>query len=651
LFKKLLIAITLFFNYLVAANTNSYGVLGYIQTPSAYTFRESSLSFTLKRGVPDRKFILTLSPFDWLDASVFYADITGEIYPGGFPQSYKDKGFNIKFRIKEEDSLPAIAMGANDIAGTGLFSSEYIVLSKSKGRFTVSAGIGWGKYNDGAIFTNPLGIIDNKFKSRNKGFSFEGGSFEYDNYFSGKNASFFGAIDYIINKDFIFSIEQDPTTLPSRDNYPDSKTNLNFSLQRKFNNYDIKVSFERGDFFGIQFNGFQNFLDFSKNKKITHTSNVNNFKELQRILDLNNIGLKKIDENNSELILQVRQNSYPNQFDVNKKIIEVITKSALANDKDSLIIKHDSFDMEVLKTYHYLNNKQNVRNELYKDEEISKTSFIAIDNFPYVRNSISPKLRLFLGAREGFLYQGIFLEDDLQIIFQEDLIFHGNFKYSLSDNFDGLRYPPLNTYPNQVRSDIKEYLREMDMGIKIGRLEVNKFHSFNRKHFFNLSGGIFEEMFGGIGGEYLYFPEGSIFSIGAEAFFVKKRDYAMQFEFQDYENVLFRINASILEPKNEVLFNLSYGEYLAGDVGFTFSAKRVFDNGVSMGAFFSRTNVSPEQFGEGTFDKGITFRIPFSIFGQESLSDFLYRPLTKDPAALLKRSIDLRENIRRYRVY
>ena len=43
--------------------------------------------------------------------------------------------------------LPAIAVGINDIAGTGLFSSEYIVSSYGIKNIDVHFGIGWGILN------------------------------------------------------------------------------------------------------------------------------------------------------------------------------------------------------------------------------------------------------------------------------------------------------------------------------------------------------------------------------------------------------------------------------------------------------------------------------------------------------------------------
>ena len=54
------------------------------------------------------------------------------------------------------------------------------------------------------------------------------------------------------------------------------------------------------------------------------------------------------------------------------------------------------------------------------------------------------------------------------------------------------------------------------------------------------------------------------------------------------------------------------GRYLAKDRGYTFEARPTFDSGFSLGGFFTRTNVSAADFGEGSFDKGLFFRIPFN---------------------------------------
>ena len=41
----------------------------------------------------------------------FYTNVQGYPYPGYEYQDYKDKGFNLKLRLKQEGKLPAIAVG------------------------------------------------------------------------------------------------------------------------------------------------------------------------------------------------------------------------------------------------------------------------------------------------------------------------------------------------------------------------------------------------------------------------------------------------------------------------------------------------------------------------------------------------------------
>ena len=64
-----------------------------------------------------------------------------------------------------------------------------------------------------------------------------------------------------------------------------------------------------------------------------------------------------------------------------------------------------------------------------------------------------------------------------------------------------------------------------------------------------------------------------------------------------------------------------------------------------MGAFFTKTDVTAEQFGEGSFDKGIYFKIPIS----GDWFNFKWRPLTKDPGAKLIRKDNLYHYLRKYK--
>ena len=129
------------------------------------------------------------------------------------------------------------------------------------------------------------------------------------------------------------------------------------------------------------------------------------------------------------------------------------------------------------------------------------------------------------------------LENNNEFIIKDNFFFSSNLKYSLADNFDDLEYPPVNTYPAQVRSDIKDYLKNFGDGVFIGRAQFDYHLSPKQNHHIMATFGILEEMFNGYGFEYLYFEQDSNYAIGFEIFDVKKRDYEMRFGTLDYENV------------------------------------------------------------------------------------------------------------------
>ena len=86
------------------------------------------------------------------------------------------------------------------------------------------------------------------------------------------------------------------------------------------------------------------------------------------------------------------------------------------------------------------------------------------------------------------------------------------------------------------------------------------------------------------------------------------------------------------------LVQVDAGRYLAGDVGATFGIDKVFKNGWSVGGFFTLTDVSAEDFGEGSFDKGFRFRIPLDwLLGQPSRNAYglTVRPTQRDGGARL----------------
>ena len=106
---------------------NRHGIVGLINTPTARFYDEGVHGITVYGSDIDQKITLTSNPYDWFEASFFYMNTEIEqtcrqyFDSKVYCQGYKDKGFNIKLRLKEEGNLPAIAIGLMDFAWTGIY--------------------------------------------------------------------------------------------------------------------------------------------------------------------------------------------------------------------------------------------------------------------------------------------------------------------------------------------------------------------------------------------------------------------------------------------------------------------------------------------------------------------------------------------------
>ena len=620
---------------------NNHGVIGLINMPTARFYDESSFGFTLYNGERDQKVTMTSSPYDWMEASLFYMNIEDDQYCRGnalgqnFCQGYKDKGFNLKLRVKEEGVLPAIAIGINDIAGTGFYSSEYIIGSYGINNLDFHFGLTWGALNGSKNgFKNPLGYISDEFYNRPDGFEDNGGQFEPSRYFSGEQSSPFLGIAYAPNNKILIKLETDNTVTPGKVGYEKAKSNYSFGIDYSLSkNFTIGIANERDSYLSLRFiykNNPKASMPRYEYKESNHNKRDSKYVKLIRNLNENGIGVNKIFENSNQIGIQMSQFTHPN-LDV---IDEIIRKASI----DAGIQKPVKKDLRIV----------NLKAKTEYDETFQKNANLIYQKQAKKKFNSNTRLsiRPFLASREEFFKGALLVENNAEYAFKENLFFSSNLKYSIANNFDDLTIPPVDTYPAQVRSDIKDYLRNFQDGIIIGRAQFDYYVTPKNNHHLMLSAGILEEMFNGIGFEYLYYNQDSSYAIGFEAFDVQKRDYDMHFGTLDYKNVTAHLNLYYRNYKI-VPFDakISFGEYLAGDEGFTLDFSRTFSNGTKFGVFASFTDVSSDQFGEGTFDKGIYFDIP--IFG--NFINYSWRPLTKDPGAKLTRKNTLHDLLIRFR--
>ena len=469
------------------------------------------------------------------------------------------------------------------------------------------------------------------------GSNFQGtGDFRIGDFFSGEKASLFYGISYVPNEKFILKIESDSIKTPGKVGYDSRKSDLSYGIEYKLaSNFTLGFFSERGVNTSLRFNYKNNaksYADRYEYQPANDESN-NNLAQFIKNLEANDIGVNKIYENNDFLGIQLTQYTHSN-LDV---IEEIIRSASFDADIEKPILKELRIaDLKGMSEY---------------DSSLTNNSLLRYKKND-TKNRFSSKtylsFRPYIASREEFFKGALLIENNNEYIIKDNFIFSSNLKYSIVDNFDDLKIPPITSYPAQVRSDVKDYLRNFSDGIFIGRAQIDYYKTIKTHHHFMITAGILEEMFNGIGFEYLYFKQNSNYAFGFEIFDVKKRDYQMRFGTLDYKNISG--SANFYYRNYDVIpfdAKLSYGEYLAGDEGVTFELSRSFLNGTKFGAFASFTDVSSEQFGEGAFDKGIFFSIP--IYG--NFVNYSWRPLTKDPGAKLNRKHTLHDLLIKFRPY
>ena len=111
---------------------------------------------------------------------------------------------------------------------------------------------------------------------------------------------------------------------------------------------------------------------------------------------------------------------------------------------------------------------------------------------------MSPALKHQIGGPEGFYLGQLLWQTDTYIKFKRNFYLYSS-SINIYDTFKGLNNPSSSEIPH-VRSDIQDYLTEGKNNIK--ECNCNIWYSLQRC-IHKIRPRVLEEMFGGIGGEYI----------------------------------------------------------------------------------------------------------------------------------------------------
>lgn len=624
---------------------------------------------------------MTVTPFDWIEASYFYYRPSDLKWDGtGKKGDYLDKGFDVKFIYKSKyRNIPDFAIGLDDFAGTGYFTREYLVSTYELDNLKLNLGIGWGKFTGENKIKNPLSYISDGFSIRPLSSKNQtgGGQPSTDQWFRG-DAALFGGIEYDFSqyiKNLHIKVEYDPfdyfdfsaaNRLDANNRIREKDSPINFGISYPVNKFlSLDLSYIKGNTLNFTFSlstSFNKSLTKKKEfKPIIKNHNKENTKKtfyenLLFNLNSNNLLLQTADLNeNGHLDILISTSDHRNAIR-SSSYAGAIAKKVSENNNINL----SSINISHINTGLVLNKIEYLPKNLAKDEDIplelvkyytnidaaspndyKNSEFQPTVKFPVVFSSFSPSVVSHIGNPEKFYFGGINLQHISEIQFSRNLIFSSKIEYPLYSNIQDSVSGP-GSVMEHVRTDLVQYLKEDD--INVARMQMDYIWSPLREVYAKISGGIFEEMFGGFGTEILYKPFDKKYNLGVELFHVRQRSFDKRFNFSKYKTITGHINFGYMLPYG-IESNLSFGRYLAKDDGYTLDLSRRTKSGFKAGFYFTRTNVSKKTFGEGSFDKGFYFQIPLDLFSKDyngNYSTFRLSPLTRDGGAKLTHDKDLR---------
>ncbi len=672
---------------------SNYGSLGLMQNPNARFHEEGTLGFSYTVMQPYLRGSIVAYPFNWLEASYQYADINNQLYSTVFAfsgnQTFKDKGFDVKIRmLKESELIPQIAVGFRDLAGTGIFSSEYIVGSKlisdvslpfrgteiPIGHIDVSLGLGWGKLNGNDVDRNPFTRISEDFRVREGVEGTQGGELSLQTFFSGKMGTFGGIELYLpyLNGARL-KLEYDGVNY-KEEGFPPVKQNskVNFGFTYPVTeNLHLKIGLVRGNTlnFGFSYSGTYAKKDpfIPKNEPHIPVPNANiekrvntDFPEFLYISSLRHLQARNLnvqaatldEESNSYEVVyaQSRHSSYTRSAGRVARVLDEISPDyidtfKITNINANMGLHTISLSRDKLVRH----NPVPIKNVTIQETEITpiKYDFNNYDfqpktYFPAHFWSIVPNLRSQIGGPDGFYFGDFRIGLKSELLFQKNISLLSSFSVGVVDNYGELKLASDSVLPH-VRSDIVQYLKQSKK-IAMERSQLSFFYNPLPEVYVKTSVGYFEPMFGGFGGEVLYRPFYKTWSLGAELWRAKQRAYDQRLKFQDYETTTGYINFNYFEPRSRILLQVKGGRFLAEDSGLHFDVSRRFKSGMRTGIYVAKTDISRAEFGEGSYEKGFYFFIPveafFTNYSKGSVG-FGLRPVTRDGAQILIHGHDL----------
>jgi len=644
----------------------TFGTPALIDMPTAQVVPDSQISVTVShiRGISRTSIGFQLTPR--INATIRYS-------AHGKPAFNYDRSLDLSYLIaREHGYLPALSVGLRDVLGTGWYSGEYLVATKSLGaRVTVTGGIGWGRLGSYGSFRNPLsGVLGSGFDTRPTTTLGMGGIPAYDRWFRGP-AALFGGITWktpIRGLTFAAEYSSDAYTREVTAGILTHRSPINLSLTYRFRNGATVAGYVlHGSRIGIMGSVALNprlpanassigpapqpvFRRVDAPPYDTSWTAQGDAapilrKNLALLLRQDGLTFEALNVGATDATLWFRNTGFGAVPEAIGRVARAMSR-ALPSSVERFTIVPVARGIPVLSVtlarhdIETLEHDPDASAKIYRKAQISDAApriprAARLGHSSFLRSwSLGPygDLSLFDPTNPVRLDVGLRLKGQYELM--PGLILSGGFRKKLFGNRNTVTRLSTSVMPH-VRSDSGFYDRQGDPALEY--LTGEYFFRPGHNLYGRITVGYLEEMYGGLSSELLWKPVSSKLAFGVEVNAVRQRAFNQLLGFRPYSIVTARASA-YWDMGNGFFGQVDVGRYLAGDYGATFTLDRVFDNGWKIGAYFTLTNVSAATFGEGSFDKGLRFTMPLNwLSGKPSTRKFSHtlQPLTRDGGARL----------------
>ncbi|WP_426211648.1 YjbH domain-containing protein [Massilia sp. TWP1-3-3] len=661
----------------LAATPTVHGLSGYVTMPSAVVEQDGTFSMGYSYDQPYGSLWVTSTVLPFLQVNGRYVSVSGipgftnlEGQYGSNYGRYKDKVIDVKLRLLEERSWwPAVAVGATDVQGTALFKGQFVVATKTFGAANnIEASVGYGnKRPDGAF----AGLRWRSVKAPGWSVVAEYDANDYTRDFrSGETAAGTRGNGPVLGLEYRWGW-LGAQVARHRDHF---SANVFASVplsQREFIPKVAEPGYYKPKVAPVRLSAEQWRADPRSAAPLISALVKQNFKNVRVVQDGTTMKISLTNTRISEMGRAVGRASRTalafaplgtrslhityTRLEQPITTYEFIDMGVLADYLGGLGTR-DAFLKTVLVRYANADDKveadraalaaaidEQTGLEVHAGREGNVVQLSSEDR-ENNRVRFAPKLGFFFNDPSGALRYDLAVAANYDRRLGSGLYLSSAFRLTLLESISGVTQNSNSLLPH-VRSDVAEYARGGKL--KLNRLMVNQYFSPAERWYGRLSGGFYEEMYRGVGGQVLYLPQDARWAADFAVDALQQRGFKGWLDKRDYRAVTALGSLHYRLPYNMEL-TARAGRFLARDEGVRLEFKRRFRSGVEVGAWYAKTNgndiTSPGTPASPYHDKGIFMSIPLRSMlaaDTQSTASFAISPWTRDVGQMVASPGDL----------